>query len=186
MDAVPQQDWTQDGFLAWAGRQEGRFEFDGVRPVAMTGGSSNHNVITLNIVAALRSSLTGSAFKVLGLGAGIETVPPKVRYPDVIVTAATFRGSALIVPGPVVLFEVVSANSAQQDRIGKAREYAAIPTVRRYVLVESTAVGVTVLSRGGADEPWTAITLMDDDVLELPEMGVSIPLPVVYAESDFD
>jgi hypothetical protein len=34
MSAKP---WTEEQFLNWAGSQEGRYEFDGVQPVAMTG-----------------------------------------------------------------------------------------------------------------------------------------------------
>jgi len=33
------QPMTVDEFLAWEQRQEGRYEFDGFRPVAMTGGT---------------------------------------------------------------------------------------------------------------------------------------------------
>jgi hypothetical protein len=47
--------WTVEQFLYWAETQEGRFEFDGFQPVAMTVGTARHNRITLNIHVALRS-----------------------------------------------------------------------------------------------------------------------------------
>lgn len=34
---------TQDQFLDWVQAQEGRYEFDGFQPVAMTGGTINHS-----------------------------------------------------------------------------------------------------------------------------------------------
>ena len=60
MNAPLRKPWTQREFFAWAATQEGRCEFDGFQPVAMTGGSANHNRITLNIHVALRSRLRGS------------------------------------------------------------------------------------------------------------------------------
>src|SRR5271165_5104521 len=45
MSAPLRRSWTQDEFFAWAGSQEGRYEFDGFQPVAMTGGTVNHALI---------------------------------------------------------------------------------------------------------------------------------------------
>ena len=47
--------WTEEQFLNWAESQNGRNEFDGFQPVAMTGGTARHNRITLNIHVAPRS-----------------------------------------------------------------------------------------------------------------------------------
>jgi len=52
--------WTDEQFLNWAAAQEGRYEFDGLQPVAMTGGTARHSRITLNIHVALRSRLRGT------------------------------------------------------------------------------------------------------------------------------
>ena len=41
---------TLDEFLAWERRQELRYEFDGTRAVAMTGGTVEHSVIATNLV----------------------------------------------------------------------------------------------------------------------------------------
>ena len=41
-------------FLAWERRQELRYEFDGFRATAMTGGTVNHAAITDNVPFALR------------------------------------------------------------------------------------------------------------------------------------
>ena len=49
MDGTLITPWTAKQFLAWAARQEERYEFDGQRPVAMTGGTARHNRITTNI-----------------------------------------------------------------------------------------------------------------------------------------
>lgn len=58
MSAPLSKPLTLEEFLAWERRQELRYEFDGHRIVAMTGGTVNHAVITDNVVAALPSSTT--------------------------------------------------------------------------------------------------------------------------------
>lgn len=50
---------TIETFLAWEERRELRWEFDGVEPVAMTGGSNEHEVIGNNLRAALLTALRG-------------------------------------------------------------------------------------------------------------------------------
>ena len=38
-----------EAFLDWEERQELRYEFDGFRPIAMTGGTSEHSAIQRNL-----------------------------------------------------------------------------------------------------------------------------------------
>ncbi len=88
-------------------------------------------------------------------------------------------------PDPVIVFEVVSPSSTREDRIIKPREYAAVASIRRYVIVEQTVAGVTVLSRDG-NEPWHFQTLKAGDVLGLPEIDAEIPVDSLYARVTFD
>jgi Uma2 family endonuclease len=82
--------------------------------------------------------------------------------------------------GVVVVFEVLSPSSGRVDRIIKVREYAAVSSIRRYVILEYTGAGMTVLSRSGPDVAWTAATLTDGDALALPETGIEIPVAEIY------
>jgi hypothetical protein len=51
-------------FLAWEERQELRYEFDGFRPVAMTGGTLRHEAISGTLRALLHQRLRGSPCRV--------------------------------------------------------------------------------------------------------------------------
>src|SRR5579875_544142 len=146
--------WTQEEFFAWAGSQEGRFEFDGFQPVAMTGGTAGHSVIIGNLWRALDSRLRGTGCRPLGPEAGVATIGTAVRYPDALVTCSRFAREDMLIPGVVVVFEVISASTSRTDRILKLREYAAVPSIRRYVILESTSIGLTVMDRNRADETW--------------------------------
>ena len=176
---------TRDQFFDWAEAQGGRYEFDGFQPVAMTGGNLNHNRIAFNIHRTLHGRLRGSGCEPLGLDAGVATIGDTVRYPDAVVTCSPAQGGSRLVPNPVVVFEVISPTSGHVDRIVKVREYAAVDSIRRYVIVESASVGLTVHERQAAGQKWTVTTVMADDLLPLSEIGVEIPVAEIYEDVDF-
>lgn len=172
-----------DEFLAWERRQELRYEFDGIRPVAMTGGTVEHSEIATNLVEALRRHLHGKpcrAFrgdlKVLADG--------RVRYPDATVTCTEVPRGGDIVPNPVVVFEVLSASTATTDRIEKNQEYRATPSIQRYVMLEQTHQAATVFHRVAGE--WVGTVLSGDAVLGMPEIGVDLPLAELYAGIDLE
>ena len=176
---------TRDQFFDWADAQEARYEFDGFAPVAMTGGNLNHNDIALNLYHALRTRLRGTGCRPRGLDAGVATVGDTVRYPDGVVTCSPAQGVSRLVPDPVVVFEVISPTSGHMDRIVKVREYAAVASIRRYVIVEAASIGLTVHERLDAEQKWTVTTIMTGDFLLLPEIGAEIPIAELYEGVDF-
>ena len=176
---------SRSEFLDWAQSRDGRYEFDGLQPVAMTGGSLGHNQITLAIHRALDRRLAGGPCRPLGPDAGIATITDVIRYPDAVVTCSSFDRSEHLVPAPVVVFEVVSPGSLRIDRVVKLREYQAVPSIRAYVIVESDAPAVTILSRDHEGEPFRAAGLTEDDELILAAIGISLPVAEIYAAIDF-
>jgi Uma2 family endonuclease len=165
---------TREQFLDWAQSHDGRFEFDGVRPVAITGGNPGHNHITLAIRRVPDRKLAGSACSPLGPDAGVATVGNVVRYPDAVVTCSTFSRSDHLVPEPIVVFEAVSPGSLRLDRVGKLHEDQAMQSIRTHVIVESKPRALTVLSRAKGEIHFRAAGLTEDDLLERPEIGGSM------------
>jgi Uma2 family endonuclease len=171
---------TIDAFLAWERKQELRYEFDGFEPVAMTGGTLNHGAIGDNAVDAVRRRLK-SPCRVFSSNVKI-LVAGRVRYPDAAVTCSPIDGQSDILPNPVVVFEVLSPSTAAVDRITKNAEYAATPSIQRYVMLEQVRIGATVFARDGTN--WVGTVLLDDAVLAMPEIGVELPLRDLYAGID--
>ena len=185
MSVALRKPMTQAEFFDWAEAQNERYEFDGFQPVAMTGGSGNHARIAGNIAFQLRLHLrAGSPCEVLPTDAGIQTIGNAIRYPDVLVTCSAFDGLNRVIPNPVIVFEVVSPSSIREDRILKPVEYAAVASIKRYVIVEQSVVGLTVLRRSD-DEAWHFQTLKSGDTLLLPEIGVELPVDDLYERVSF-
>ncbi len=177
-------------FLEWEEGQHLRYEFDGFGPVAMTGGTYGHSTIQRNLAFALTGRLRGKPCQFQGSDLKIQVGDGHIRYPDGMVVCSPVDRTATVVHEPVVVFEVLSPSTATKDRIVKAREYQATPSIRRYVMLEQDSVGATVYARSG--ETWTHEILVADSILALPEIGVSLPLAELYegvvfeAEQDGD
>ncbi len=175
---------TRAQFFDWAQARDTRYEFDGFEPVAMTGGTLNHSQMTQNLQFALRTRMRGGASRPLGPDAGVATVGDAVRYPDAVVTCTKSPGTSHLVADPIVVFEVLSPTSGRIDRIVKLREYRAVPTIRRYVILEHAGIGLTVFERAAGNEDWRAMALTAEDTLRLPEIGIEIPVVEFYQDVD--
>jgi Uma2 family endonuclease len=81
---------------------------------------------------------------------------------------------------------VLCPDSGRRDRIEKVREYAAVTSIRRYVIIEATGIGLFVLHREQGDIAFNALTLTGEDFLELPEVGISVPVAEFYEDVAFE
>ena len=178
---------SRNDFLLWAEGQEGRYEFDGMEPVAMTGGSNNHGIIVGNLVTHLGNRLRGRPCRrMTAEGGGVATVGDAVRYPDATVTCSPVQGTQHLMPDPVVVFEVLSPSSRHTDLVVKPIEYGAVPSIRRYVIIEQDKVEVGGYVRT-ADGAWTKMEpLPAGATLDLPEIGIVLALAYIYQDVVFD
>jgi Uma2 family endonuclease len=165
-------------FLAWEERQQLRHEFDGLRAVAMTGGTRAHAAIQANLAIAIGGRLRGAVCQFFGSNLKIRTGDDHIRYPDGFVACTPGERTSTVVSDPVVVCEVLSPATAAVDRIVKAREYQATASVRRYVMLEQDRIGATVYAC--VDGRWTHEILVADSTLALPEIGVALPLAELY------
>ena len=176
---TPPTPMTLAEFLAWEEQQELRHEFDGFTPVAMTGGTAAHDRITFNLQKALDARLTGKPCQPWGPNMKI-IADGRARYPDALVTCRPISPTATIAGHPVVVFEVISEGSANTDLIDKNREYRAMPSIQRYVILQQTRVAAIAFARRGQD--WLSeIVAGPSAMLHLPEIDIHLPLAEIYA-----
>jgi Uma2 family endonuclease len=71
------------------------------------------------------------------------------------------------------------------DRMLKVREYQAVPSILRYLIVESASPTVMALHRQSGADPWTLTPLDIDDPMPLPEVGIEIQVAEIYARIEF-
>lgn len=182
--ALPQPDapMTADEFIRFSNaRPDGeRWElYDGV-PVLNASAIDYHQIIVGNLTHYLDTVaderqpdwVAMPGFGVLIQGPRGDSVPT----PDVIVRSAIGLGKPYC-SDPIVLFEVLSPDSGKRDLEIKRELYLRLPTVRHYVVIAVKAVEITVFD-GGGGEPRCLRDLALS--LDLPALGVAIPLAFVY------
>jgi Uma2 family endonuclease len=90
---------------------------------------------------------------------------------------------ATIVGDPVVIFEVLSESTASTDLVTKNHEYAAIPSVRRYIVLAQDEMTGTMFER--IDNDWIGHLLNPESVLHMPEIGIEVALTELYEGVEF-
>jgi Uma2 family endonuclease len=181
MDTVLADAWTTDRFLAWEDKQEGKHEFDGQRVIPMTGGSVAHQRIVFNLCLSLMGLLGEKPLTVLHemrIRMGVV-----VRYPDVVLCSTPLDQTTRTLTDAVAIFEVLSDDTATTDRVDKLLDYATLPSLRCYVLLEQTAIAATLFQRvpGGV---WVA-SVHTGGTLALAGPDIALSLPELYRGLSF-
>ena len=183
MSVALQRPMSLDEFLAWEERQELRWEYDGLAPMAMTGGTAEHSIIERNLIFSLTGRLRGHPCQPYTSNLKIA-VAGSIRYPDAFVVCTPLPRGTLVVTEPVVVFEVLSPSTASTDIGAKNEEYRDTPSIQRYVMLAQDRQQATVFARVGDD--WVGHIVSGDGVLQMPEIGITVPLTELYEGISFE
>ncbi len=144
----------------------------------MAGGTRAHSLIKTNLIRAVGNRLICRSCFIYDDTLQV-IVGGNVRYPDAFVAFGLFPNTARRAENPIVVFEVLSPSTAVMDQIVKTLEYRATPSIMRLVLVEQRRIEALVEAR--EDDGWRATLYTDPAaMLEMPEIGISVPLRELY------
>ncbi len=176
---------TLADFLAWEEGQPMRFERVGGVVRMMAGGTLAHDRIATNIIGALAARLRGSLCFVQGSNLKVVSPQGDVIYPDAFVLCGPHDGKITSVDDPVVVFEVLSESTVKDDLTRKRLAYKTIRSLKAIVYVSPDRARIDLVRRQ-TDGRWD-----DEDAvegmgaaLELPEVGVRLPLEEIYAGTE--
>jgi Uma2 family endonuclease len=175
MDDVLLEPWTVERFLTWEDEQEGKHEFDGTRIIPMTGGSRKHQRLVQRLVSLLEESLDLDRFD--AVQEMRLQIGDRARYPDVSVVEGAIPDRQKTIHDAVVLFEVLSDDTAAIDRQAKRDEYAMLASLRCYVLLEQDSMVATVLTKTSAG--WDE-SRVEGGMLDIPEIGITISMTELH------
>ena len=174
--------WTWDSYVEWEAQEELRYELVDGDVHAMTGGTSLHDIISLNIGAELRERLRGSPCRAHGSNLKIKA-GANGRYPDALVDCGPLLGDALVASEPTAVFEVLSRSTAWLDTGLKLRDYDATESIKTYALIDQTEPRILVYRRDASGRLLSIgveLVVGLDAALELPDLGISMPMARIY------
>ena len=171
-----------DEFFQWCLTQEDRYELvDGV-PVMMTGASSMHDTIVVNVIAMLHFQLRGSRCRPTTADTALKTKPRSRRRPDVMVTCDPPRNDVYEALEPRMAVEVLSPSNTGADWERKLEEYRQHTPLDYILLVQSKYVESRLFVRSATGWDERAFNALDD-VIDFPEIACTLRLADVYART---
>jgi len=175
---LPKQRMKVPEFLAWANEQlDSRYELVDGEVVAMAPDRLRHNLVKLEVAVALREAVkaAGLPCTVFTDGAGVVINDETTRLPDASVQCGIkVWPNRMVLEAPLIVVEVVSPSSEQQDLGAKLIEYFSVPSIRHYMIVLPEKRAVVHHTLNGEDKLSTYIGRSGDIRLDPPGMTVSV------------
>jgi Uma2 family endonuclease len=162
-----------------------RHEYVDGQIYAMTGGSANHNQITLGLAARLYAHLAEGPCQVFASDMKVLTPQDISYYPDVMVCCDPTDRESHLRRRPRLLVEVVSPHTERTDHYEKRLAYEQIPTLQEYIILAQDKVLADVIRRQ-EDGHWSrgTLTQLEDD-LRLESVQLVLHLADVYRNVEF-
>lgn len=185
-----QRYFTPEEYLALEEAAEYKSEYrDGVI-IPMTGGTTNHNRISLNMSIALRLALKGLDYDVFMGDVRLWMTKKRIyTYPDVMVIPGKpeyYNNRQDTVMNPQVIIEVLSKSTKAYDRTDKFKLYQTIPTFQEYILIDQSQVYIEQYCKL-ANKRWSYSQYDDEDTaLVFSSFQVEVALADVYEKVDFE
>jgi Uma2 family endonuclease len=170
-------------FITASAQVDGRYEYVRGRIMQqMTGGTWKHSKIGGRFFVLLTNAADAALWDVNGPDRGIDT-PETIRYPDVSMEPVGADPTSFATAAPALIVEVLSPTSGDRDLDVKPAEYLSLPSLRAYIVASQDEPACLVWLHDAATgkfpvEPQRVAGL--DAVIDVPSLGLQIPLQAVY------
>ena len=168
-------------YLAFEDRSALRHEYVAGEVFAMSGATTRHNLITLNIVSALRGPARTRGCQVFATDVKLR-VADRIYYPDVILACGSAAAVEQIVEAPALVAEVTSPSTRATDRREKLDGYRRIPSLQAYLIVDQRRRHALVYARQ-PDGEWEREELTDGEI-RLPVLDAVLAVDDLYEGID--
>jgi Uma2 family endonuclease len=169
---------TFDEYLAFEERSPVKHEYIAGEVYAMSGVTTRHNLITLNMATHLRAAARARGCRVFATDVKVK-VTDRVYYPDLMVACGKAAAVERIVEEPSLIVEVTSPSTRAIDRREKLEAYRRLPSLQLYLVVEQRRRHVLAYRRE-ADGGWTREEVQGDGGIALPVLDTGITLAAIY------
>jgi Uma2 family endonuclease len=152
----------------------------------MTGGTTKHNQIILNLIAELIYGFKNLNYLVFSENVRLWIPETKIfTYPDVMIIAGEveyYEERNDTITNPQVVFEVLSPSTQNYDRQDKFEYYRTIPTFKEYLLIDQNRARVQQFSKISSKE-WTFRDYdAEDEKVALTSVDFQIALEDIYSK----
>lgn len=181
MVALPEGKLTVDEYLAWAEGRPGRYELHAGTVHAMAPERVGHARVKFAVQAALLTALreAGHACHMLPDGMTVRIDRHTAHEPDALVYCGDrLPDSAVEVPNPIIVVEVLSPSTRHIDASAKLAGYFSLESVQHYLIVDPDRRVVIHHQRGEGEQIGTRI--VSPGPLPLDPPGIELNLAEIF------
>ena len=178
----PDRHYSIDEYLEREATSDQRHEYLHGMIVAMSGGTGDHNTITLNLYRAF-DSVRGRGCRAYVIDMRVAMPSGLYTYPDLVAIC----GAPVMLPrkgttitNPIVIAEVLSQDTARYDRGKKFEMYKSIETFRDYLLINQDVIDVEHRWRDG--DLWQSARYARDQSFTLAGIPLTIAVDPLYED----
>jgi Uma2 family endonuclease len=183
MTVLPQARVTVDEYLAWAEEQPGRYELCDGTVYAMSPEGAGHAEVKGAVYRALLAGIRARRLPCFALpdGMTVRVDAATAFEPDALVYCGSqVAPSALEIPNPVILVEVLSPSTRRIDASKKLAGYFRLPSVAHYLIVDPMHPLILHHTRGTGETILTRI--VREGIIKLDPPGLEPAVADVYGD----
>lgn len=182
--------YTPEEYLALEEAAIDKSEYHDGEIIPMTGGTTNHNSIIINLIANLKFGLRGKNYSLFTSDVRLW-IPQNCRYvyPDIMVIQgepAYQENNQTIVTNPLIIIEILSHSTQDYDRGGKFLSYRSIPSFREYILIDQYRYHIEQFAQNSKSKWELTEYDSEESVLTLESVKFQIPLREIYERIQFE
>ena len=181
--------YTPEEYLELEEKADYKNEYRDGEIISMTGGTTNHNKLALNLATGLNVALNDLDYEIY-IG-DVKLWIPRYReftYPDVMVIEGQpiyYSTNTTIVTNPVLIVEVLSKSTKDYDRGDKFLYYRSIPEFKEYILIDQTKYYVMQYVKTSENQWILTEYETEDALINLSLINVELSLKQLYKKVNF-
>ena len=176
--------WTLDDFLAREERSTVKHQLVAGKIISMAGGTDTHSEIAVNVLAELHLRLRGKDCGTLNSDMLVRIDEHNAVYPDASVVCGERRfadAGRLALLNPILVIEVTSPSTMDDDRGWKLELYKSLPSLRACLVIDQQRIFAELHTR--ADARWQLQTFDSlTELIPLAALNIELPMAQVYAD----
>lgn len=184
MSSQPRIRLTPDEYLTIERQAEYKSEYFNGEVFAMSGGTKQHNLITVNVSSSLHAQLRKRPCTVYSSDQRVKVSATGLyTYPDISVVCGEAKydnNQQDTLLNPTVIIEVLSKSTAGYDRNEKFAHYRKLDSLSQYILIAQVRCHVEIYTRQANGDWLLSETDEIQQGITLPSIECRLALSDIY------
>jgi len=190
MKAIARETFSLEYYLKQEEQADFKSEYLDGKIIPMTGGTTNHNQIAVNITTELNIALKNLDYRVY-MGDVRLWMPERqiFTYPDIMVIKGSpiyYENRKDTIVNPTLIIEILSPSTQSYDREGKFIAYRSIKSFQEYVLISQTQIYGEKFVKTGEKQWSLQEYYLEDNFITLELGNVSLKFTDIYHKVDLN